>query len=78
MVEYGSTDLYNKYVVDPVTDKLMKNNKKLFSMAGIDGCTGSVDATHVQHHSCAHWCNVLHTSWKSKKPYRTYNTTVSH
>ena len=51
-IEYGSTYLYNKYVVNPASDTDVSAFEKVFSLAGFNGCIGSTDGTHVGLLSC--------------------------
>ena len=77
-LEYGSTTLYRKWVIDPSLNKKISDQEKLFRLAGFNGCIGSSDATHVGMLSCAAWAQVLNKGYKLNMPSRTYNMTVDH
>ena len=77
-LEYGSTILYRKWVIDPSLNKKISDQEKLFRLAGFNGCIGSSDATHVGMLSCAAWAQVLNKGYKLNMPSRTYNITVDH
>ena len=47
IIEYGSTQLWNEYVIKTVTNADAEYNTELFASAGFPGCIGSVDSTHV-------------------------------
>ena len=77
-IEYGSTVMYKKYVVDVANSIDIANHESLFSMAGMNGCMGSSDATNVIMLSCPSWASNSHKGFKLNLPARTYNLTVSH
>ena len=49
-ISWGSTSFYNKYVVTPNNEDEMKVNSKEYAIAGLPGCLGSQDATHIGMH----------------------------
>ena len=77
-VEYGSTVLYKKWVIDSTINTKISHLEKLFKEAGFNGCIGSIDATHVAMLSCPSWASIMHKGYKLNVPSRTYNMTVSH
>ena len=77
-LEYGSTILYKKWVIDPAANRQTSDQEKLFKMAGFNGCIGSSDATHVGMLSCPAWTHNMHKGFKLNIPSRTYNVTVDH
>ena len=77
-IEYGSTVLYKKYVIDQVNVIDISEREKLFRQAGFNGCIGSTDATHVAMLRCAQWAQNSHKGFKLSTPARTYNVTVDH
>ena len=77
-IEVGSTILYDKYVVTPVTIQDIKTHMKEFEMAGMPGAPGSSDATHIIHEMCAHRLQRHHKGGKTKYATRSYNMTVNH
>ena len=77
-LEYGSTVLYNKYVVNPASKLDVSLFEKVFAMAGFNGCIGSTDATHVGMLQCPSWALINHKGHKLAIPSRNYNATVTH
>ena len=77
-IEYGSTFLYRKWVLDPAINQDICEQERLFRQAGFNGCIGSSDATHVGMLSCAIWAKIMHKGFKLNIPSRTYNMTVTH
>ena len=77
-IEYGSTVLYKRYVIDPSVNIHVSEREKLFKIAGFNGCIGSTDATHIPMLSCPFWASNLHKGFKLDKPARTCNVTVDH
>ena len=78
LIEYGSTVMYKKSVIDMAQYMDYTYNDKLFEMAGMNGCKGSSDATHVIMLKCSSWATIGHKGFKLNLPARTYNLTVSH
>ena len=77
-IEFGSSCLYKKHVIDVAKNITFSENEKLFKEAGFNGCIGSADATHVSMLKCASWASVNHKGFKLNHPARTYNLTVNH
>ena len=77
-MEYGSTNLYKKYVLDVADSIDIANHENLFAMAGMNGCVGSGDATHIMMLNCPSWATNSHKGFKLNLPARTYNITVTH
>ena len=77
-IEYGSTCLYKKHVLDLANSISISEHEKLFRQAGFNGCIGSTDATHVSMLNCASWASIGHKGFKLSFPARSYNMTVSH
>ena len=50
--EFGSTSLYDKYVIYPTNFDEAKRHMKEFTVAGLPGALGSTDATHVTTWQC--------------------------
>ena len=75
---YGSTILYNKWVIEPAINRNTSDQERLFRMAGFNGCIGSSDATHVGMLSCPAWTHNMHKGYKLNISSRTYNVTVDH
>ena len=76
--EYGSTDLYEKYVIFPTNFEEAKRHMKEFTVAGIPGALGSCDATHVTTWQCEYNLRNNHLGGKSSSTTRSYNMTVNH
>ena len=77
-IEYGSSTMYKKYVIDVANSINISNHEKLFSMAGMNGCIGSGDATHISMLNCPSWASISHKGFKLNLPARSYNLTVAH
>ena len=77
-IEYGSTVLYKKHVLNPTKLIHVSNREKLFRLAGFNGCIGSSDATHIPMLRCPQWAQNTHKGFKLNFPARTYNVTVDH
>ena len=75
---YGSTTLYHCYVVKPSTSEDLADYNLEFKMAGLPGCIGSTDATHIVMERCAYRLRQLHMGYKLSHTARTYNLTVNH
>ena len=77
-IEYGTTVLYKKHVIDAAKSLNISEQESLFRLAGFNGCIGSADATHVIMLKCASWASLSHKGFKLNLPARSYNLTVSH
>ena len=77
-VEYGSTILYKKWVLDSSQLVSLSEQEKLYRQAGFNSCIGSVDATYVAILACPAWAHKNHKGFKLHVPSRTYNLTVDH
>ena len=71
-IEFGSTSLYNKYVVTPRTSFQLKDCEHEFKIAGFPGCIGSTDATHIIIDKCPKRFCQLHLGYKLTCTARTY------
>ena len=49
-----------------------------YELAGMPGCLGSSDATHILHEMCSAMYKQLNTGGKSSHPTRAFNITVNH
>ena len=49
---WGSTTLYDKYVKCPVSTDELQDCEQEFDLAGLPGCVGSTDATHIVIERC--------------------------
>ena len=77
-LEFGSIDLYNKYVKFPSTVDELNDCTKEYNLAGFPGCIGSTDASHVVLERCEYKLRQLHLGYKLAHTARTYNITVNH
>ena len=75
---WGSTTLYDKYVKCPVSTDELQDCEQEFDLAGLPGCVGSTDATHIIIERCPYKLRQLHMGYKLPFTARTYNLTVNH
>jgi hypothetical protein len=77
-IEYGSSVLYQQYVVAPTTvDDAIKHSHE-FEMAGLPGAIGSMDASHVLHERITYRQRQSHLGFKLNSTARSYNLVVNH
>ncbi|KAL7524074.1 hypothetical protein ACHAWF_000807, partial [Thalassiosira exigua] len=74
---WGSTTMFQKYVVLPADAKQAQEWATEYGMAGFTGAMGSMDATHIGMLKCQYRLKQFNISWKLNMPSRTYNTTVT-
>ena len=77
-LHWGSTYFYEKYVWLPSSSSEIADSSYEFFIAGLAGCIGSQDATHVGMNKCHYKLKQFHDSFKLPMPSRTYNMTVNH
>ena len=77
-IEYGSTNMFRRYVIDAAKLLTMNELTNLFKQAGFNGCIGSTDCTHLPMLKCSNWARNIHKGSKMHVPSRTYNVTVTH
>jgi hypothetical protein len=77
-VKFGSTVLYEKYVLTPVYVNEAKAHMREFEEAGFPGCVGSLDVTHITMDRCEYNLKNNHLGPKSSLTARTYNICVNH
>ena len=77
-MEYDSTVLYKKWVIDPRMNRDLNDQESIFRESGFNGCIGSSDATHNPMLKYAQWASNSHRGFKLSVPARTYNVTVNH
>ena len=53
-LQYGSTVLFDKYVSQPATSDELQDCNFEFNIAGLSGCIGSTDATHIVMEKCSY------------------------
>ena len=77
-IEYGSTVLYDRYVVSPTTAEDAVRHMHEMTIAGLSGAIGSMDATHVIVENCRYGLRISHKSHKLNKAARSYNIVANH
>ena len=77
-ITYGSTVLYEKWVLQPTRLINVMHQEQIFSQAGFNGCIGSSDVTHIAMLKCPQWAHNIHKGFKLNVPAQTYNLTVDH
>ena len=77
-IEYGSTVLYQKWVLEPAFNGNVASHEILFNISCFNGCVGYTDATHAGMLSCAAWDRILHKGFKLNSPSQNYIMTVNH
>ena len=77
-IEFGSTFLYHKYVVAPSTAEEASVHSHEYAQAGLPGCVGSSDATHIVLEKVEYRLRQSHLGFKSSHTARSYNITVNH
>ncbi|KAG7345430.1 DDE superfamily endonuclease [Nitzschia inconspicua] len=77
-IEFGSTTLFQKYVLAPTTLEHAKQQGNEYTMAGLAGAVGSMDATHVLCHKVEHKLRQSHLGFKLNGTARTYNLVCNH
>ena len=70
-IKYGSTSLFKKYVIIPLTYNDAKTHISEMSKAGFPWCFGGTDATHIAMESCAYGIRQSHKGYKLPHPART-------
>ena len=70
--------MYQKYVISPSNRTELTDLSREFSLAGLPGCIGSTDATHIIMECCSFKLRQLHLGYKSTHTSCTYNLTVNH
>jgi len=77
-IEWGSTILFEKHVNAPLDLETARAQEHEFREAGLPGCVGSMDATHVALERCSYRMRQLHLAQKLPYTARTYNIVVNH
>ena len=70
--------LFKKYVAPPTDRKSIEEHHFAYKIAGLPGCLGSTDATHVVLERCPYKLRQLHMGYKIALTCRTYNLTCDH
>ena len=76
--KYGATVLFDRYVKMPQTQEELYSHMQDYTRLGLNGCVGSMDATHIQSCRIPGELVQAHSSFKSSLPSRAYNITVNH
>ena len=77
-IEYGSTTLYSMHVLTPVNLAEAQSNMAEYAEAGLPGCVGSSDCTHITTEGCEYKLKNNHRGGKSSHTTRTFNLTCNH
>jgi hypothetical protein len=77
-ITWGATELFERYVTLPTKTEDIIESSSEYAKAGLPGCVGSQDATHVGMLRCKYLLKQYHDSFKLSMPSRTYNLTVNH
>ena len=77
-LEYGSTVLYQRYVMAPTTVEEAASSMKEFAQAGYPGAVGSTDATHIQLEHVYYHNRQTHIGFKMMHTAHMSNVTVNH
>ena len=77
-IEFASTTMFSKYVVAPMNHETAQTHMTEFVEAGLPGCVGSTDATHVALIRCPAMLRNYNMGHKLDLPTRTYNLTTNH
>lgn len=70
--------LHDLWVRMPETPEQIADCMREYAEAGMDGCLGSSDATHVLMEKMEARLSNHHRGGKSKNPTRVFNITVNH
>ena len=78
-IKFGSTVLFNKYVVAPVCLDEAWSNMQEYAAAGFPGCVGSADCTHiVTTEQCEYYLKNNHLGPKSSHSTCSFNLMCNH
>jgi hypothetical protein len=72
-IQFGSTVLFDLYVVAQDTQENVRTHMHEFNLAGFHGCVSSGNVTHVALEKCSHCLKQNHLSPKQAQTARTYN-----
>ena len=61
---WGSTTLYDKYVKCPMSPDELGDCEQEFDLAGLPGCVGLTNATHIIIEKCPYKLRQLHMDYK--------------
>jgi len=77
-IEYGSTMLFAKHVCMLTNAEGAEEHMAEYIVAGLHGCIGSADATHVILEKCFHGLAQMHKGFKLPFTVRAFNIVVNH
>jgi hypothetical protein len=77
-VRFGAEFLYKMWVQAPTTQAEVEEHVHEMRMAGMNGCVGSTDATHIIWHRCSYRHRQSHLGFKLSQTARSFNLTVNH
>ena len=72
-VRFGSTTLFEKYVSFPINFEEAKTHMAEFAIAGLPGCVGSADCTHITTEKCEYNLKNHHLGAKSSHTTRSFS-----
>ena len=77
-IKFGSTTLYERMVTSPASADEASSHMAEYAAAGLPGCIGSIDCTHIVTERCEYSLKNNHLGFKSSNTTRTYNLTCNH
>ena len=77
-IRFGSTELYQKWLISPVNLPKANLNMHEYSQARFPGCIGSCDCTHIVAKRCEYNLKTNHLGAKNSLTMRTFNLTYNH
>ncbi len=77
-IRFGSTELFSKLVVTPISMADALTHMAEFSSAGLPGCIGSINCTHIVTERCEYNLKNNHLGFKYANTICTYNLTCNH
>ncbi len=77
-IKFGSTVLFDKHVCMPTNAEEAADHMSEYFIAGLPGCVGSADATHVILEKCFHGLAQMHKGFKLPFTACAFNIVVNH
>ena len=77
-IAFGRNFLYPLYVVAPMNREEAQEHLNEMAQAGMNGCLGSTDASHVLMEKCSNSQHQSHRGFKLAGTARSYNLTANH
>ena len=75
---FGSTELYRQMVLAPISVDKALSHMVEYASAGLPGCIGSIDCTHIVTKQCEYNLKNNHLGFKSSNTTCIYNLTCNH